>query len=62
MFVARSGVQGEVYQADLPGMGAVAVKISRRNDDYAQSVLARVVGRWEEENDVARVLGKNDAG
>ena len=33
------GVQGEVYQADLPGYGPVAVKISRRNDDYAKGSL-----------------------
>ena len=31
-----AGVQGEVYQADLLGIGTVAVKISRRNDDYAK--------------------------
>jgi len=35
------GVQGEVYQADLPGQGLVAVKISRRNDDYAKGAFAR---------------------
>eukprot|EP00435_Cladocopium_sp_Y103_P021743 s2743_g5.t1 len=35
------GVQGEVYQADLPGTGLVAVKISRRNDDYAKGTFAR---------------------
>ncbi|CAL1163219.1 unnamed protein product [Cladocopium goreaui] len=35
------GVQGEVYQADLPGKGLVAVKISRRNDDYAKGTFAR---------------------
>ena len=34
------GVQGEVYQADLPGKGLVAVKISRRNDDYAKGSMA----------------------
>ena len=34
------GVQGEVYQADLPGTGLVAVKISRRNDDYAKGSMA----------------------
>jgi len=35
------GVQGEVYQADLLGIGTVAVKISRRNDDYAKGTFAR---------------------
>lgn len=34
-----AGVQGEVYQADLLGIGTVAVKISRRNDDYAKGDL-----------------------
>ena len=39
------GVQGEVYQADLPGTGLVAVKISRRNDDYAKGGMAKPEGR-----------------
>lgn len=40
----NTGVQGEVYQADLLGIGTVAVKISRRNDDYAKGDL---VARFE---------------